>query len=260
MAAEVAAATAATADAAAVAVGTTVAGRACFPGDVLSEVDAFERVVLGPGVAREDTSLVATRVGVVRWEEAQCLLWVESDLKRYWPGLGDHVIGIVADKGAEDYKLDIGAASKALLPVLAFDGASKRNRPHLAVGALVYARVVLANRDMEPEVTCAAPPGVNARDWVTKESVFGELSGGHVFDCPQSLCRQLMSTESPVLEALGSVAPFEIAVGTNGRVWIDSKEETTIVLAQTAILQSQSHASRDHSAMVQQIGRRFDLT
>ena len=164
---------------AAAAVSTSLAGRACFPGDVLSEVDAFERVVLGPGVAREDTSLVATRVGVVRWERAECLLWVESDLKRYWPGLGDHVIGIVTDKGAEDYKLDIGASSKALLPVLAFDGASKRNRPHLAVGALVYARVVLANKDMEPEVTCAAPPGVNARDWVTKESVFGELSGGH---------------------------------------------------------------------------------
>ena len=236
------------------------AGRACFPGDVLSEVEAFDRVVLGPGVAREDACLVATRVGVVRWEEAECLLWVESDLKRYWPALGENVIGIVTDKGPEDYKLDIGAAAKALLPVLAFDGASKRNRPHLAVGTLVYARVVLANKDMEPEVTCAAPPGVNARDWVTKESVFGELSGGHVFDCPQVLCRELMSEECAVLEALGSVSPFEIAVGANGRVWLDAKEEPTVVLAQMAILQSQSHASRDHAKMVQQIARRFDLS
>ena len=125
------------------------------------------------------------------------MLWVESDLKRYWPGLGDHVIGIVTDKGAEDYKLDIGASSKALLPVLAFDGASKRNRPHLAVGALVYARVVLANKDMEPEVTCAAPPGVNARDWVTKESVFGELSGGHgEWSAPQASGKAFLSNAS----------------------------------------------------------------
>ena len=107
--------------------------------------------------------------------------------------------------------------------------------------------------------SCAAPPGVNARDWVTKESVFGELTGGHVFDCPPSVCRQLMSAECPVLEAIGSVAPFEIAVGANGRVWLDAKEERTVVLAQAAILQSQQHPSRDHDKMVQSLARNFDV-
>lgn len=243
---------------AASAVPVPCADKPCFPGDVLSDLEAFEQVVLGPGVVQEDTHLVATRVGISRWDAARSLLWVETSLKRYWPALNDHVIGIVTDKGAEDYKLEIGAAVKAMLPVLAFDGATKRNRPHLAVGTLVYARVVLANKDMEPEVSCAAPPGVNARDWVTKESVFGELTGGHVFDCPSSVCRQLMSTDCPLLEAIGSVAPFEIAVGLNGRVWLDSKAETTVVLAQQAIRMSPRHAPQDHFRMVQQLSHRFD--
>ena len=39
----------------------------------------------------------------------------------------------------------------------------------LPVGTLVYCRIVVANRDMEPEVSCKAPQGVgSAKDWVTQ--------------------------------------------------------------------------------------------
>ena len=37
---------------------------------------------------------------------------------------------------------------------------------------------------------------------MTKESVFGELTGGHVFDCPQSMCRRLVGAECAILDAL----------------------------------------------------------
>ena len=112
-------------------------GMPCSPGDVLSALGASERIVIGAGVILEDSnSLVATRKGIVRWDEARALLWVENDARRYWPALGDHVIGVVADKGAADYKLDLGGAVRAMLPVLAFDGATKRNRPQLAVRML----------------------------------------------------------------------------------------------------------------------------
>ena len=142
----------------------SIESRPCFPGDVLvPDVAVHEQLVIGPGVAREDASLVATRVGVVRWEESQTLLWVESDLKRYWPALNDHVIGVVVDKGAEEYKLDIGTAAKALLPVLAFDGASKRNRPHLAVrrvGACAALRCLVQTRRCASAVGCV---GIRSR-------------------------------------------------------------------------------------------------
>lgn len=55
---------------------------------------------------------------------------------------------------AENYGVDIGGPFRALLPVLAFEGATKRNRPHLQVGDLVYGRVESAHRDLEPVLSC----------------------------------------------------------------------------------------------------------
>lgn len=93
---------------------------------------------------------------------------------------------------AENYAVDIGAPFRALLPVLAFEGATKRNRPHLQVcgcscrsrcraavvkgcclffhapttcplglqvGDLVYCRVESAHRDLEPVLSCMDAAG-----------------------------------------------------------------------------------------------------
>lgn len=51
------------------------------------------------------------------------------------------------------------------------------------IGTLVYCRVSLANRDMEPEVECFDPA-------TGKSEGFGELKGGLVVDCSLQLCRQ----------------------------------------------------------------------
>ena len=246
--------------AAASAVDLPLRNRGVFPGDLLQAVSAFQTVLIGPGVAREAEDLVATRAGILRWDAEHHRLWVENDQKRYIPALGDHVIGIVTDKNGEEYRLDVGAAAPASLPILAFDGASKRNRPQLQVGTLVYCRVVVANRDMEPEVSCKAPPGVGAaKDWVTRESVFGELTGGHVFDCPQILCRDLLDADGPLLDALGGVGAFELAVGVNGRVWLDAEHETMVVLVQSAVLQSQGRPLSEHAALVKSLSQGYGV-
>ena len=85
----------------------------------------------------------------------------------------------------------------------------------LQTGALVYARVSMALRDMDPQLTCMAPPGVAAKDWMTRESIFGELGYGGgcstLIQCPTSVCAMLEVEDCPLLDALGEVAPFEIA-------------------------------------------------
>ena len=50
--------------------------------------------------------------------------------------------------------IDLLDRSLALLPVLAFDGASKRNRPNLQIGSLVYARITQVEAGLDPELTC----------------------------------------------------------------------------------------------------------
>eukprot|EP00967_Tisochrysis_lutea_P139045 scaffold251918_cov37-Tisochrysis_lutea.AAC.2 len=229
--------------------------RAVFPGDALAKVSDFKRVVLGGGILREGNQFLSTRVGMLRWDPGASHLWVDADQRRYIAAQGDHVIGVVTGTHADEYRVDIGCAAPAMLPVLAFDGATKRNRPHLAVGALVYARVVMANKDMDPEISCAAPPGVSSKDWVTRESIFGELMGGHIFACPKDMCRMLAADdeECPLLEALGDVSAFELAVGINGRVWINAQEASMMILAQQAILLCYTHPTSEHAHLVHEL-------
>ncbi len=61
-----------------------------------------------------------------------------------------------------------------------------------------------------------------------KADGLGELSGGMVFDVSLGLARRLMMPDVAgqggvvVLEELAEHVPFELAVGRNGRVWVDA--------------------------------------
>ena len=43
------------------------------------------------------------------------------------------MIGIITNRGVDGFRVDIGGAHTAALDALAFEGASKRNRPNLKV-------------------------------------------------------------------------------------------------------------------------------
>ena len=70
-------------DAQASATSASLEPRQVLPGDLLAPVAAFDRVVLGPGVVREESRLLASQSGILRWEAADCRLWVECEKKRY---------------------------------------------------------------------------------------------------------------------------------------------------------------------------------
>ena len=53
---------------------------------------------------------------------------------RYIPAVEESVIGVVTEKYGENFAVDIGGPFTASLPVLAFEGATRRNRPNLQVG------------------------------------------------------------------------------------------------------------------------------
>ena len=100
-------------------------------------------------------------------------------------------------RSGENWRVDIGAAHPASLDGLAFEGATKRNRPNLKVrahftvsrcthspqiGSVLYARVSLAHKDMEPELECFDAQTRKAGD-------YGELKGGFVVKCSLQLAR-----------------------------------------------------------------------
>mmetsp|Transcript_15947 Transcript_15947/g.25879 ORF Transcript_15947/g.25879 Transcript_15947/m.25879 type:complete len:200 (-) Transcript_15947:5-604(-) len=154
--------------------------------DVTEELSRFGKTIkTGDGLHQLRDKVVVTQAGVLHFQQPN-IYWVEHYDHLYRPHLEDNVIGVVTDTFAEAYHVDIRCGSLAQLPTLAFDGASKRNRPTFEVGTLVYCRVAQVHKDMDPELSCMVVNGPK-KDWMTGESLYGELKGGYVFNCSLGL-------------------------------------------------------------------------
>jgi exosome complex component RRP40 len=118
---------------------------------------------------------------------------------------------------SEEYKVDIKAPCQALLPTLAFEGATKRNRPMLKVGDVVFCRVTSASAYTDPELSCMNGKGLS--------DGLGLMQGGYMFETTTGHCRKLLRNPPPLeLHLIRDAVACELAVGLNGRVWVKSKE------------------------------------
>ncbi|KAI9018871.1 hypothetical protein DFJ74DRAFT_621378 [Hyaloraphidium curvatum] len=137
--------------------------------------------------------------------------------RAYKPSVGDPVVLMVlarAPYGAEAYLCSYAPlAPPLLLPYLAFENATKRNKPELKPGDLVYARVTRIGAG-EGEVECLGPSG--------RAEGFGELKGGTVAKIPAGICRKMLAPSHPLLPSLGQHMTFDVAIGLNGQLWITS--------------------------------------
>ena len=216
--------------------------RAVIPGDVVGRIGSTDASIrLGAGLTQKKADVVATRAGLL-CEKGGDKYYIDSMQKRYVPNEGDLVVGIITNRGAEAYEVDLGSAFSASLPYDQFEKATKKNRPPWDVGDLVYARVTLANRDMDPELSC-----VNARG---KAAGFGGLSGGYMFRCSIRLARALLRKNNVCLRALGKRVAFETAVGMNGRVYVSAATPATVVKVVNALRNSQHLSEPECVAMV----------
>jgi exosome complex component RRP40 len=109
----------------------------------------------------------------------------------------------------------------------------------------VYARVVLANRDVNPELSCIDTRG--------KAAEFGGLIDGYMFHCSIRLARSLLQRNNVCLKALGKWLSYEVAVGMNGRVYVKTaKPEMTVVIV-SAIKNSENLTDPETVAMVEKL-------
>uniref|UniRef100_A0A7S0QLZ0 Ribosomal RNA-processing protein 40 n=1 Tax=Pyramimonas obovata TaxID=1411642 RepID=A0A7S0QLZ0_9CHLO len=219
-------------------------GQVVAPGDTVLELpkEGDQVVRIGGGLQQIGDVVVATRAGAVR-NTAQGQYFIEGSQKRYIPQVDDAVIAVVTRRIGEMFEVDIGGPFRASLSGVAFEGATRRNRPNLKVGALVYGRVISADRDMEPEIECMDAHG--------KSSGFGPVAGGDMFNCTTGLARVLLGNPPcPVLVALGSALSYEIAVGINGRVWVKAEDAPTTILVSNSILNSEFISAKQSELMV----------
>lgn len=119
----------------------------------------------------------------------------------------------------------------ATLPHLAFESATKKTRPHLPPGSLVYARVAQADAFLDaPELECVSAATGRADG-------LGPLADGTAADVSLAFARRLLRADGGVgagvvvLEELGAAGlAFETAVGRNGRVWVGGETGAVVVV------------------------------
>jgi exosome complex component RRP40 len=177
--------------------------------------------------------------------------FVKQNIRKYRPILEDRVIGIIEERvgndgsGGDMYRVNVGGSHPAMLSNLNFEGATKRNKPNLTCGMLLYARIESTPPAMDVVLSCMLGPhdaGIPRKDWMTNEGTYGVLTGGTCCRVPLGLARELLYPNNLVLQELGKKhyhLPFEICVGVNGLLWVHSSRPEFTILIQNAILNSQ---------------------
>ncbi|KAI9813493.1 MAG: exosome non-catalytic core subunit rrp40 [Thelocarpon impressellum] len=199
---------------------------------------------LGPGLRHiPPETITPTVAGELCVDGRKNAVWVENNGGRYIPTVGDTILATIHHSSPDLYHCIVTPYTPlATLPQLAFPGASKKTRPMLSPGSLVYARVSLASKHLEPELECVkAATG--------KADGLGELKGGMVFDVSLGFARRLMMPDVAgqggvvLLEELAERVPFEMAVGRNGRVWVDAMEVRKTLAVGSALVQVDASVS-----------------
>lgn len=147
--------------------------------------------------------------------------FVDSNTKRYIPSRGDLVIGVIQGRIMTDHRVSLQPFSRSVrLGELAFENATRKNKPKLVQGDVVYARVASADPALDPELECFdATTG--------KAAGFGQLQEGMLIEVGLGFARHLISEGHPVLDAIGKKYPYEVAIGVNGRIWIKGPDLQT---------------------------------
>ncbi|KAK4250975.1 hypothetical protein C7999DRAFT_11346 [Corynascus novoguineensis] len=203
--------------------------------------DPKKALRLGPGLRHiPPTDIVPTVAGQLVTNPVKNSMWIEYNSNRYIPSQNDIVLAQVLRSATDFYLCSLSPhTAPATLPHLAFESATKKTRPILSPGQLVYARVALANRHMDPELECVSAS-------TGKADGLGPITGpGCAFDVSLGFARRLLMARSRedggvgVLEMLGGEEggglAFETAVGRNGKVWVGSESARTVVLVGRAL-------------------------
>lgn len=200
---------------------------AVLPGDLIpsSQLPQSQKRRLGHGLKYYPTSdnAFAVAAGVLQIDHKKRTAQITNKHARYVPHAGDLVIAQVHHSSMDFFHLNLAPhTQQAILPQLAFEGASKKTRPQLKANDIVYAKVTAAQKNMEVELSC-----VNPSTGKSEPDGLGPLNDGMVFDISTDLAARILRKEGVVvLEELGEKLQggFEVAVGKNGKVWVNCPE------------------------------------
>lgn len=146
-------------------------------------------------------------------------------------------------KNSESFVVDINAPLDGLLGALEFDGATKRSKPNISSGAVVYCRVVEYSRHTGARLSCL-------NKGFSSKNEMGELKNGMLIRSTREKHKRVEEK----LESLGKACKFEIAFGKNGWIWVGCGGGESGMLLYNVLLQLLEGCSEQlFSQMVQMI-------
>ncbi|CUM67857.1 uncharacterized protein PRCAT00005566001 [Priceomyces carsonii] len=197
-------------------------GNLVLPGDPLPIESKNITTNIGPGVTKDPKTqrIIPSSAGLLHIKsnksKASQVVYIESRETRYIPKTNDFVVGVITAVFGDFYRVSLQDYSPPVqLSMTAFPNATKKNRPNLKVGQVVYARVSEAVPEIEAEIECIDPT-------TGKEGGFGLLDeSGYLFSVRLNFARELLFNQNSIyLEKLAAKCKFEIAIGINGKIWI----------------------------------------
>lgn len=215
--------------------------RVVLPGDRAEEAETTakaKKVILGPGLRRQDDKVIVCKAGTLKMRPPNTY-WVDSYQKRYVPNRGELIIGCIVQKSGDIFRVDIGSSDTACLSYLAFESATKKYRPDVNIGDIIYGKLIVANKDYESELVCV--------DSMGKKGKLGVLHGGFVFNCSINLVRKILNDNCPLLKSIEREMqiPMEIVIGMNGKIWIKTKNVKDCIAIGNAILATEHIPNED---------------
>jgi exosome complex component RRP40 len=147
----------------------------------------------------------------------------------YHPAKGDVVIGIVERRANEDWQVDIGHSHSAILPQLAFAGATKKNCPKFARGDAVAAYV--------EEVPAAGEALLSCIPRARRAEALGQLAGGTLLRARPADVERLERGGCLARSAARGIG-LRVAWGRNGRAFVDAGNAVVSVRVVHALLQA----------------------
>jgi len=207
-----------------------------LPGDTIalsslpSPLDSSTSITLGPGLHYDKDTGAFTSHSCGHIREPSSLTYYVDGHRPAASSLstGDLVLGIVVRRQLESLLVDIGYNELASLSLYDFEGSTKRTKPNVDRGDVIYGRLKI-DGECQPEIVCVNEDG--------KADGMGVLhENGYLFDIPIDTANDLIDHNN-LLKELGNEIPYEIAIGANGRVWVKAATTRTMIALRNVLLE-----------------------
>jgi exosome complex component RRP4 len=209
------------------------------PGETIAKGSDYR---VGSNVYKREDEIISQVIGLVKIRDNH--INVVSLKGKYFPRVGDLVIGKVIDASLNSWLVDISSPYPGVMKPSTslknrFDPVKDRTRNYFDVGDIVVAKILSFDRTRDPVLTLRS----NNRDH--HQHYLGKLTGGRITDISPTKIPRLIGRRGSMISTIKHYTNSKIIVGQNGRVWFkaDSFEEEYLVLQAIEKIDREAHTS-----------------